>query len=90
LSFAVVAVALALIALYIGTAVAESIVSANRDGRAIAGTVAYYAVVLGGPGLVALRAAGAGRPRCALICRGALTCLALHLLAFPFLAVLSM
>src|SRR5690349_17366666 len=48
LSFAAVAVVLALIALYVGTAVAESIVTANRDSRAVAGMVAYYAIVLGG------------------------------------------
>jgi tryptophan-rich sensory protein len=89
-SFAAVAVGLALIVLYVGTAIAASIVSANGDGKAVVGILAYYVVVLGGSGLVARRAAGGGHPRCAVICRGALACLALHVFAVPFLAAMAM
>lgn len=52
----------ALLALYLGTLIGATLVSANRDALAIAGLLGYLVIVVGIPVLIALRAVrGGGR-----------------------------
>jgi hypothetical protein len=88
---AIVLSALALFALYFGTAIALTIVQTNGDVKAVLGAGFYYVIVLGAPLAVGRRCYRAGRNRSTVVARTALTCLVVHLAFLPVgLAVAAM
>lgn len=81
----------ALLVLYLGTVIGATLVSANRDARAIAGLLGYHVIVVGIPVLIALRAVRGGRRWSGAVTRAAITSLLGQLVFAPVgIAALSM